>query len=366
MMKLLVIVADYPSNEGINLMYVHTRNLYYKKLGIDITVLNFKVNEGYMYEDIKVISLKEFHNLKESFDILICHAPNIRNHYIFLKKYENKFKKIVFFFHGHEVLYINKVYSKPFFYLKQNKIEKLFRNLYDIFKLRLWRNYLPQITDKSHFIFVSNWMLEEFKKWIKLSEKDLKNQISVTYNSVGEFFEKEDYKNENKKEFDFITIRGNLDGSKYCVDIICELAKKYPKYKFLLIGKGKFFKYNKKPENLKWENRTCDQKEIIELLNKGRCALMPTRTDAQGLMACEMATYGIPLITSDISVCHEVFKDFNNVVFIKNENPTENFENLYEKLLNSYVFKKNEKYYAKKTVQYEIEIFKKILKKGER
>ena len=36
---------------------------------------------------------------------------------------------------------------------------------------------------------------------------------------------------------------------------------------------------------------------------------MPTRADAQGVMACEMATFGIPLITSNIDVCKEVFKE---------------------------------------------------------
>ena len=40
---------------------------------------------------------------------------------------------------------------------------------------------------------------------------------------------------------------------------------------------------------------------------------MPTRTDAQGLMMCEMATYGMPVITTDIPVCHEVLDSFENV-----------------------------------------------------
>lgn len=365
-MKLLVVVANYPSSQGITLMYVHTRNLYYKKLGIDVTVLNFATKESYVYEGINVISLKDFYNLKEKFDILVCHAPNIRNHYRFLKKNEDKFGRIIFFFHGHEVLFINKVYSKPFFYLKQNNIKRWFRNTYDAFKLKLWEYYFPKIASKSYFVFVSNWMLEEFKKWVKLSENDLRNHISITYNSVGELFEKEKYDSEVIKEYDFITIRGNLDGSKYCVDIVCELAEKYPKYKFLLIGKGEFFKYYTKPQNLKWENKNCNHKEIINILNKAKCALMPTRTDAQGLMACEIATFGIPLITSDISVCHEVFDDFKNVVFIKNENPIKNFDFIYENLLKNYIFEKNNKYFAEKTVKHEISIFEKVLKMGEK
>lgn len=364
-MKILVATAGYPAEKNLSMMYVHTRNLYYKKFGLDVIVLNFSTKESYVYEGINVVSLKDFYDLKEKFDILVCHAPNIRNHYKFLKKNENGFKKIVFFFHGHEVLFINKVYSKPFFYLKQNRIKEFFRDIYDIFKLKLWKFYFPKIAGKSYFVFVSNWMLEEFKKWVKLSENDLRNHISITYNSVGELFEKEKYDIEVTKDYDFITIRGNLDGSKYCVDIICKLAEKYPEYKFLLVGKGEFFKYHTKPQNLKWENKTCNHKEVIDILSKANCALMPTRTDAQGLMACEIATFGISLITSDISVCHEVFDDFKNVTFIKNENPIKNFDFIYKNLLKNYTFEKNNKYFAEKTVKYEIKIFEKVLKMGE-
>ena len=50
-MNLLVAVADYPDNNGnVKLMYVHTRNIYYKKTGIDVTVLNFAAKNCYNYE----------------------------------------------------------------------------------------------------------------------------------------------------------------------------------------------------------------------------------------------------------------------------------------------------------------------------
>ena len=47
---------------------------------------------------------------------------------------------------------------------------------------------------------------------------------------------------------------------------------------------------------------------------------MPTRADAQGVMMCEMVSYGIPLITSDIPVCHMVLDNVKNVYFIDNDN----------------------------------------------
>ena len=65
-----------------------------------------------------------------------------------------------------------------------------------------------------------------------------------------------------------------------------------PKKRFYLIGKGEYFKYRKKPDNLIIEHRYLNHQDVIEILNESKCALMPTRTDAQGVMACEMATSG--------------------------------------------------------------------------
>ena len=39
-----------------------------------------------------------------------------------------------------------------------------------------------------------------------------------------------------------------------------------------------------------------------------------------------MATFGIPLITSNIDVCKEVFEGFENVAFIDNEDEKINIE----------------------------------------
>ena len=119
-MKILVLATDYPNLDGgISLMYIHTRNKLYVKSGIDVTVLNFNTKLSYEIDNVRVISLDEYTSDKE-YDILVCHAPNIRNHYKFLRKYGDNFRKIVFFFHGHEVLKINKVYPKPYSYVKNH------------------------------------------------------------------------------------------------------------------------------------------------------------------------------------------------------------------------------------------------------
>lgn len=328
-MKILILVEDYPRQcGGISLMYIHTRNLYYQKHGIEVEVLNFRADQNYIYENIPVITLEHYKQYRPNYDLLIIHAANLKHHYLFLKKYGKGFERFLFFYHGHEVLKINQVYSKPYPYIQRNRVKEKLQDLYDDFKLYIWRRYLPKIRFKSEFVFVSQWMKDEFFKWTRIDERQMNERCHITYNCVGELFENLAYDDKRQKEYDFITIRGNLDGSKYAIDLVNQLAKNTPDRKFLLIGKGQFFDHYEKASNITWKDQTMHHTEIIEALNEARFALMPTRTDAQGLMMCEMAAYGIPLITSDLPVCHEIFDGFANVSFIKNENENLSLEEL--------------------------------------
>ncbi len=357
--KILIAVTDYPDlNGNTSLMYIHTRNKEYVKNGMAVTVLNFRIKEKYIIDGIQVISLENFQNSFISYDAVICHAANLRNHFSFLQKYENRFPRIIFFFHGHEVLHINKTYSKPYPYMRKGIIKYCIQNIYDIFKLAVWRRYFQKMAYKSYFVFVSKWMLDEFLKSTKIDFRIIENRYSITYNCIGKEFEKAVYDPNVRKLFDFVTIRGNLDGSKYCIDIVNNLAKANPQFSFLLVGKGKFFKHYIKADNIVWLDKQLNHTQIVELLQSVRCALMPTRTDAQGVMMCEMASIGMPMITSDIQVCHEIFKDFENVVMISNDDLHVDLANILQRLEMGLPYKKNEIYYNKNTTKKEIDMIK--------
>lgn len=356
MNKILVITTDYPNNAGkVSLQYVHTRNVEYLKFGITVTVLNFSAKENYEIDGIRVITLKTYQTEKNNFNLLISHAPNLRQHLLFLLLYGKNFYKYVFFFHGHEVLRCNKVYPNPYSYISHNLFLEYLRDIYDIIKLKVWHYYFLANLKKSKFIFVSKWMLEEFEKWVKIDRTKLSDKYTITYNGVGSIFERKDYDFAAKKVYDFITIRSNLDGSKYCIDVVNKIAEDNPQYRFLIVGKGEFFKYNQKHKNVYWINKNLKHNEMINLLNKSRCALMPTRADAQGVMACEMATFGIPLVTTDLPVCHEVFETFCNVQYINNEEKID-CENL---LKHCEITKKNKLYFIENTVKKEVKELKK-------
>lgn len=358
-MKILVLVQGYPDNNGnVASMFVHNRNLMYIKNGYDVTVLNFATKNKYKKDGIEVLSETDYYSSDKKFDLLIIHASNVRNHYRFLRKNSDKFKKIIFFYHGHEVLKLNEAYPDPFPYIKRNKIKENLQNAYDNFKLKIWRNYLPKIKDKSSFVFVSNWIKDEFFKNTKLNRDEFEDSCYVINNCVGEVFERETFDDKCEKKYDFITIRSNLDGSKYCVDLVNELAKNTPDAKFLLVGKGEYFNHYKKSENIEWINNTLSHNDMINYLQNSKFALMPTREDTQGLMTCEMAAFGMPVITSDIKVCREIFDGFNNAYLIDNDN----IDTLDKFKDYDYHTVKDTRYYKEKTMKKELDLIAKNIK----
>ena len=161
--KVLVACADYPDlNGNLAMMYVHVRNRYYISHGIDVVVLNFHASSDYIIDGIRVISLKTYKKQNVLYNILICHAPNVRNHYVFLKRYGKKFTKIIFFFHGHEVVRVSKVYPKSYDYIKsESELYRKIRDIYDKFKLWIWHNYYPKVYNKSEYVFVSETLFGE-------------------------------------------------------------------------------------------------------------------------------------------------------------------------------------------------------------
>lgn len=356
--RVLVLVADYPRPDGsVALMYVHVRNLFYMKHNIEVTVLNFASKEDYIIDNISVITLKTYEKNNLSYDIAISHAANIRNHYVFLKKYQQKFPKLIFFFHGHEVLRINKEYPRPFkFTKKKSVIRRSFQDIYDTVKFLMWRKFYQKLTYKSEFIFVSKWLYKKFLHYLKINDREINQKVHIIHNSVGRIFEEKSYDQTEEKIYDFITIRSNMDASKYGVDIVNSLAYSNPTLKFLIIGKGKFFDYIDKAPNVTWINKTLQHSEMIKYLNQSKVGLLPTREDTQGVMTCEFSAFGLPTITSNIEICHEIFGNSNNVSLISNENSKIDLKEVMNNLIDKSCGKKEQTYFVKNTTQKEVDL----------
>lgn len=314
-MNVLIITETYPNDcNPYQMMYVHNRSVYYKSCGLDVTVLSFRSESDYEYDGIKVISTRTAADL-DSFDAIFFHAPNLRNHIRYYIRNRKKIAdKAIFVIHGHEALDYTKYYFGD--YSGTRKI--LLRSLYEKVKLKILGSFFSFNKDRLRIFFVSEWMKSHFSKNLKIDANEFKHHI--IYNSVNPIFEQSSWNESSKKEYDFVTIRP-LTELKYGSDIVIKLAVNNPSKKFLLVGKGNIFNYLDKPENVYHIDKFLSPENIKEILDSASCALMPTRLDAQGVMACEMATYGVPLVTSDIEVCREVFNGFDNVSFISNDEP---------------------------------------------
>jgi glycosyltransferase involved in cell wall biosynthesis len=364
-MKLLVLVQDYPNNKGsISLMFVHTRNLYYKANGIDVEVLNFSASESYAIDGITVFpkSLLKHSDLT-SYDLMLLHAPNLRSHFTFLRKHNKIEVPMVFFFHGHEIMKISNQYPEPYAYRKSKGIlNNIIQNLYDNLKIRIWRKYFLNSPNEIILVFVSEWMRKVFYSNFQIIPENFKRSTYVISNSIGKVWETNRYSVSTPKEFDFITIRSNLDDSKYSIDLINSWAKNSANERFLIVGKGDFFNFNLKSKNITILEKTLPHDDLIKLVNQAKIALMPTRLDAQGLMACELASFGIPLITSDIDVCQSIFDGFPNVKLVDNNSIVIPLNKIKEELIKDYEYKRDERYYAANTVGQEIELFASLVR----
>ncbi|MCG1021557.1 glycosyltransferase [Sutcliffiella horikoshii] len=365
-MKILVLAQDYPSEANRYAMnFVHTRNLEYKHNNLEVNVLSFDATSSYNYDGINILTEEEVvkNKLYSTSDIVISHAPNIRNHIRFLKKYIEKISHLVMFFHGHEVMNMNKYYPKPFSFMPSSKQNKYVQYIYDYFKLLTIKKFIIKLIkqNKIQMVFVSNWMRDICIENTGLDRQAVMKNSTVIPNSMNKVFLEKTYVPNQGKKGDFITIRP-LDNPKYGVDIVVSLAEKHPHLTFDIYGKGNLFKYLDQPNNVRVYDEFLKPDELAEKLKGYSCAIMPTRLDAQGVMMCEIASYGMPVITSDLPICKEMLRDFPNVWFFNNEALDISLDNVLNEidLVDDPQIK--EKFSLKKTTLKEIELFNKLNK----
>lgn len=316
-MRVLVLTQAYPSQEKpYNLAYVHARVLHYQQAGWQIDVLSFDCQSVYTHEGVKVWPEKQLLERTQTYDMLISHAPNLRNHLRFMLRQNARWKKMVWVLHGHEVLIKQRYYPAPFAYERRaSAVRRLLDRSYDELKVRLLAILMQRwISQKRlQLICVSEWMRQAMLDCVPISEKLIAPVTHIVSNPIHPVFIEQTYKSAELWA-DYVTIRP-LDEPKYAVDIVVELARQNPELRFDVYGRGQYFLQYPPPPNLRWQERFFTQTELPELLNHYRGALMPTRLDAQGVMNCELASYGMRLVTSDLPICKEMLGEFPGVSF---------------------------------------------------
>ncbi len=336
-MKLLIITETYPdTSHKYEQTYVHTRLLSYKRKGIEVEVISFKCRKHYCYEGISVNPPKLFKKLLKlnNFEAIICHAPNFRNHIRVLLINYFRLPYIIFVFHGHEILINNHYYPSPFDFQKtiSSKIKGYFSFIYDHIKCFLLQKLIAIFGGKKlSLIFVSKYLKDLFIQNVKLSQDIISSFSAVIHNGLNEPFISENYNFSSPKTADFITIRP-YDKSVYAIDIVLEIAKQNPEYNFHIYGKGNYFIHNTIPLNVKVFPHYFTPLELSKKLNNYKAALMPSYHDSQGVMACEMAAFGIPLIISKIPATKEMFKAVKNIFYLNNKKPIFNAAEFFKSM----------------------------------
>jgi glycosyltransferase involved in cell wall biosynthesis len=338
-MKLLILAQSYPSKQNIYAQaYVHSRLLYYQKCAVHVEVISFACRAAYTFEGIRVHPASSFKALlaESSFDAIICHAPNIRNHMRLLLPVINTLPKIFFVFHGHEILRKSKYYPEEYQFNRNifYNLKRKFDSFYDYIKCLILKHFIKEYGGKKlYLIFVSQYLKKLFQANVHLTEKEFGSFSTVIHNPLNPVFTKGQYNWSSQKKYDFITIRP-FDKSVYAMDIILKIAEQNPKYSFHVYGQGKFFEYYKRPRNLKLINGYLSPAQIAKKLNSYKAALMPSHHDSQGVMVCEMAAFGIPVVVSDIPATREMLKSVKNKFFINNQQPVFFAEQLFKQLDN--------------------------------
>src|SRR5690554_3176666 len=319
MKNILVLCSGYPSVDNpYNCTWAHTRNRYYVLSGLVVHVFRMDEPDCYSLDGVEVVSYKKMKNNLASgrYDLVLSHSPNIRKHIPILSKVKDI--NIVLFIHGSESMAIERDYPEPYFYMRTPFYKKFARICYDELKFKVLSRFIRDNKKRVTLVFVSDWMRGVFERNVLNPVQD-DVSYEVINNSLNERFLIDGFNPNADKVGDFITLR-RLDFSKFAIDLVVEFANANPGYKFDVYGRGRYFKFNDKPDNVRLYDKHIQQDEIPALLNEYRCALMPTRCDAQGVMACEIASFGMPLVTSDIAVNREMFSGFSNVILWDNDN----------------------------------------------
>jgi glycosyltransferase involved in cell wall biosynthesis len=320
-MRVLIMTSAYPSGEKpYNLAYVHSRVLHYQQRGWQTQVLSFSAVQPYIFEGVEVSS-EDSLDPSSSYDLVIAHAPNLRHHLRWLMTHAQRWRKMLWVIHGHEVLIQKDYYPPPYPWDPKNKPwRRVIEHAYDHLKVRILGQLIPRWLQRRqlHVIFVSQWIREQFERCVPLPQGIMAGHYTIVPNNLHPAFLNHQRTSQMPFYADFVTIRP-LDELRYSIDVVSELARRYPQFRFDVYGTGRYFEFHPPPPNLTWHQRFLVQAEIPALLDHYRAALMPTRFDTQGVMSCEMASLGMPILTADMAICQEMLGRFQRARFFKTD-----------------------------------------------
>lgn len=336
-MRILILTTSYPTPQKIyEQPFVRARVRGYRKRGDNVRVLSFSTQKDYELDGVEVFPEKSWRgkDLLQYFDIIVSHAPNLRQHLRFLYLHRDALPPIVFTFHGHETLIIQRHHPPPYPWWRGRwfPVKRALQNLYDNFKLHILKLVIERLRRQRRvlLIYVSHAFKTKALEDLGCPLNHWDDISMVIPNPIGVAFSHARHQ-PNSLLGDFLTIRP-LDSSTRAIDIVVECARQNPQYSFHIYGEGQVLNYLAPPPNVVHFDGFLENDAIPALLNRYRAGLMPSRYDTQGVMMCEMAFTGMPVVASDIPAHRETLREFPRSIFLNNESPRFDAKAFLEKM----------------------------------
>lgn len=325
-MKIAIITSRYPTEEEpYRHMFVHVRALYFKRQGIDVSILvPSKENKNYIYDGIKVIAdtSKELSTTLKNFDVLYLHLLNlfpVSNGGF--RIYRNIIKhnyNVVIYVHGSDVL----TYPDYFFDFNWS-IRSVFRYVYyNTWKKHYIKKFLTHLTNQSsnRILMPSKWLGKQIEKIYTISEKN----FSVIPNGIDLelFCENKTFKNRYK----ILCIRP-LDPNYPLEDVINLMTYLPEKFSLDIYGNGpeknnllQLIHSKDLSSRVKIIGDFIPRESLNNLLKNYGIFNALSKLDTQGVMMCEAMASQLLVISSNKTAIPEFITD-NYSGILDNELP---------------------------------------------
>lgn len=93
------------------------------------------------------------------------------------------------------------------------------------------------------------------------------------------------------------------------LDVVRELAKKYPKILLVIVGDGPMVRYIEPGDNVKLEGW---QENLSGYYQTSDCFLLTSDYEGYGMAVAEALSYGLPVVMTDVGVAGEIVKNEEN------------------------------------------------------
>lgn len=378
-MNILYLTSSIPNKENKSkgiFIYNRIKKLIEKGIGVDICSINSIINRKFNINNLKSYNFKEI-GLDLDKNINVINVIKISKYFFLmspLKKIYNIYKeKKCNLIHAHFVYFgyiaykLKKKYGIP--YVLTVHGSDIHTEPYKSKKIK--KNTLLVLENAEKVIFVSEYLKKEAEKIGFYS-----NSSEVIYNGINKkfFFKKNKIDTSNQKKVGFI---GNLfkeKGAEFIPEIFKEISILNNNIDFIIVGQGVLKKkIEQKLIDLKIINKTkffenLTQDKVGEIMREIDVLIVPSLKEGLGCVIIEAQACGTPVVGRNVGGIPEAIGDYGEVVsnsddFIQNfaKKVVEQINKNYSlSLMESRI---DESFTWEKTIEKEIKVYEKILKK---